>query len=88
MSFEVNYDGGYAPNSLQILFDVYSFEHIDPQKGKSLEEYIESNYPEEYEEFKEYRRKVEAKTPNIKQMYFDYLDGKADMPDFEYFSVL
>lgn len=36
MSFEVNFDGGYAPNCLQILFDVYLFEHDSPQEGKKF----------------------------------------------------
>lgn len=87
MSFEVNFDESHAPNSLHILFQVYLFEHDSPQEGKSMGEYIKSNYPEEYEKYVEYRRKVEKKTPNICQMYFDFLDGKADMPDFDCFVV-
>ena len=32
------------------------------------------------------QKKIIERTPNIKQMYFDYLDGKRDRPDFKYFS--
>ena len=87
MTFEVNYDGGYRGGVLRILLDVYSREHKSPQKGKSYEEYVKSKYPRDYEEYKVYHRKVEQKTPNIRQMYFDFLDDKADLPDFDCFVV-
>lgn len=86
MSSLVDFDGGYARNSLEILFQAYLFEHDDPKERQDLERYLESNYPEEFKKFKEYERKIEEKTPNIKQMYFDYLDGKRDHPEFKYFS--
>jgi len=61
-------------------------EHENPKEREDLENYIKSNFPEEYEQFKEYERKIEERTPDIKQMYFDYLDGKRDHPEFKYFS--
>lgn len=63
------------------------FEHDDPKERKELEEYLKYNYPDEFKEFKEYEQKIEKRTPNIKQMYFDYLDGKREIPDFKYFSL-
>ena len=57
------------------------------KRGKNLEEYIESNYPEEYGKYRVYRRKLEKKTPNIRRRYFDFLEDKADMPDFDCFVV-
>ncbi|MBR0059072.1 MAG: hypothetical protein IJP99_07045 [Methanobrevibacter sp.] len=81
MSSLVNYDGGYARNCLEILFRMYGFEHDDPKERQELEEYLESNYPDEFKDFKEYEQKIEKRTPNIKQMYFDYLDGKREMPE-------
>ena len=86
MSFSVDFDGGYARNSLDILLILYRFEHDDPKEREELEEYIEHNYPDEFKEFKEYESKIEKRTPDIKQMYFDYLDGKRDPPEFKYFS--
>ena len=32
---------------------------------------------------KNMNKKIEKRTPNIKQMYSDYLDGKGEMPDFK-----
>ena len=84
-TFTVNFDGGYARNSLHILIRLYRLEHKDPQARIRLEEHIEVNYPEEFKKFKEYEHIIEERTPNIKQMYFDYLDGKREHPEFEYF---
>ena len=32
MSSLVNYDGGYARNSLEILFQMYRFDHDNPKE--------------------------------------------------------
>ena len=53
MGVLVNFDGGYARNSLHILFRLYRLEHKDPQARIRLEKHIENNYPDEFEEFKE-----------------------------------
>ena len=86
MSQWVNYDGGYARNSLEILFRMYMLEHDNPKKRRELEQYLKDNHPDEYNEFKDYEEKIERRTPNIKQMYFDYLDDKREIPDFKYFA--
>jgi hypothetical protein len=65
---------------------MWRFEHDDPQRRKSYEEYYKSNHREDYERFIGCEKKIIERTPNIKQMYFDYLDGKRDRPDFKYFS--
>ena len=38
-------------------------------------------------DFLEFKRKVEEKTPNIKELIFDWMDGKRDSPNFELFDV-
>lgn len=86
MNSFVNFDGRYARNNLQLLFRMYLFEHSNPKERQELEEYLKTNFPEEFKDFKEYESKIEKRTPNIKQMYFDYLDGKRDHPDFKYFA--
>ena len=53
MSSLVDFDGGYARNSLEILFQAYLFEHDDPKERQDLERYLESNYPDEFKKFKE-----------------------------------
>ena len=51
------------------------------------EKYLKDNYPIEYDDFLEYKSKVKSKTPNIKDLIFQWLDGKSDIPDFELFIV-
>ena len=80
----VNYDG--STNPLRILFSMWRFEHDDPQRRKDYEEYYKSNHQEDYERFVAYEEKIIKRTPNIKQIYFDYLDGKRDHPEFKYFT--
>lgn len=81
----VNFDGG-GPNPLRMLFDLYRFEHVSPNCRKKLEEYYKEKYPKEFEEFLKYEKEVVKRTPNIKQMYFDYLDEKMEHPAWEYFT--
>ena len=50
------------------------------------ESYYKKNFPDSYEKFLIYKEKIEKRTPNIKQIYFDHLDGKRDFPDFKYFN--
>ena len=79
----VDFDGDISP--LSILLDLYRFEHDSPQEREELENYYKLRFPEDYEKFLIYKEKVETRTPNIKQMYFDFLDGKRDHPEFKYF---
>ena len=84
-TFTVNFDGG-GPSPLRMLFQFYHLEHGNPDRRKGLEEYYRDKYPKEYDKFLKYERELEKRTPNIKQMYFDYLDGKREHPGFEYFT--
>ena len=59
MSQWVNYDGGYARNSLEILFRMYKLEHDNPNERCELEQYLKDNHPDEYKEFKDYEEKIE-----------------------------
>ena len=62
---------------------MYLLEHDNPSERLELEEYLKAD---EYGQFKEYENKIERRTPNIKMMYFDYLDGKREILDFKYFA--
>jgi hypothetical protein len=81
----VDFDGDISP--LSILLDLYRSEHDSPQKRDEWETYYKMHHPESYEKFLNYKEKIEKRTPNIKQMYFDFLDGKRDHPEFKYFSL-
>ena len=74
-------------NLLSLLLHLYRCDHDSPQKRKEIEDYYKLHYPEDYEKFLIYKEKIEKRTPNIKQMYFDFLDGKRDHPEFKYFSL-
>ena len=39
---------------------------------------IKRNFPDEYSKFLVYRERVESITPNLKQLYYDWLDGKVE----------
>lgn len=84
-TFTVNFDGG-GPSPLRMLFNLYLFEHDNPDERKELEEYYKNEYPKEFEKFLKYEKELEKRTLNIKQIYFDYLDGKIEHPGWEYFT--
>lgn len=81
----VDFDGDISP--LSLLLHLYRSEHDSPQKVKEIEDYYKLHYPESYEKFLDYKEKIEKRTPNIKQIYFDYLEGKRDHPEFKYFTL-
>ena len=84
-TFTVNFDGG-GPSPLRMLFNLYLFEHDNPDERKELEEYYKEKYPKEYDRFLKYEKELKKRTPNIKQIYFDYLDEKIEHPGWEYFT--
>lgn len=63
MGFEVNYDGGYARNSLEILFRMYKLEHDNPKERHELEQYLKDNHPDEYKEFGNMKKKSKRELP-------------------------
>ena len=81
----VDFDGDISP--LSILLDLYRSEHDSPQERDECENYYKQQFPEDYKKFLIYKEKIEKRTPNIKQMYFDFLDGKRDHPEFKYFTL-
>ena len=81
------FDGGLVFSNLGILFKVYSKEKESVESRKSYEEYLENNFPAEYNDFLDFKRKVENKTPNIKELIFDWMDGKREIPSFDLFNV-
>jgi hypothetical protein len=81
------FDGGLGTANVGILFNLYRHEKISYEDRVEYEEYLKENYPDEYEDFLDFKSKVKSKTPNIKELIFKWLDGKADIPSFEYFLV-
>ena len=77
----------YAEFKVVILVAIYGKEKNSRKSRKIYEDYLEKNYPEEYGDFLDFKMKVEEKTPNIKELVFDWMDGKREIPDIELFEV-
>ena len=82
-----SFDGGLGISNLAILFKIYGKEKNSKESRVIYENYLKNNYPTEYNDFLDYKRKVKAKTPNIKELIFDWMDGKIDLSDFDLFDV-
>lgn len=85
-----NSDGfcsGLKPSKYGILLQSYRLERISIEK---LEEYLNDLKDDdfnEYNDFLNYKSKVEKRTPNLKEIYYEFLDGKRKTLDFDLFLV-
>ena len=82
-----SFDGGLGISNLAILFKIYGKEKNSIESRVNYENFLKTNYPNEYADFLDYKCKVKEKTPDIKSLIFDWMDGKTDLPDFELFDV-
>ena len=82
-----SFDGGLGISNLAILFKIYGKEKNSIECRREYENFLKSNYPKEYNDFLIYKNKVKAKTPNIKSLILDWMDGKIELSDFELFDV-
>lgn len=80
------FDGGLGLIDLDILLILYRKEKKSLESRKKYEEYLKSNFPDDYNNFLKYKKMVEGRTPNLKEIYFEWLDGKRDELDFSLFS--
>ena len=81
------FDGGLGISNLAILLKIYGKERKSKECRQRYENFLKNNYPNEFDDFLEFKRKVERKTPNIKELIFEWMDGKRDIPNFELFDV-
>lgn len=81
------FDSGLRTGNITILFNIYRHERISYDNRIRYENFLKNNYPKEYENFLEFKVKVKNKTPNIKELIFQWLDGNRDIPDLELFLV-
>ena len=73
------FDSGLKTGNITILFNIYRHERISYQNRIRYENFLKNNYPKEYDNFLEFKIKVKNKTPNIKELIFQWLDGKRDI---------
>lgn len=76
----------FTINVVEILLHSYRNEKNSIEDKIAYEKHIKELYPKEFDDFLEYKQKVERRTPNLKQIYFDWIDGKIKKLDFDYFS--
>lgn len=79
-------DDEFTINVVEILLHSYRNEKRSVEDRITYEKHIKELYPKEYDDFLEYKQKVEKRTPNLKQIYFDWIDGKIKNLSFDYFS--
>ena len=80
------FDGGLGLTNLDILFNIYRKERISNESLEDYIEYLKNNFPEDYENFLKYKQMVEDRTPNLKEIYYEWVDGKRSDLDFSLFS--
>lgn len=81
-----SFDDEFTINVVEILLHSYRNEKISIVDKVIYEKHIKELYPKEFDDFLEYKQKVEKRTPNLKQIYFDWIDGKIKKLNFDYFS--
>jgi len=81
------FDSGLKTGNITILFNIYRHERISCENRREYENFLKKNYPKEYDNFLKFKAKVKNKTPNIKDLIFQWLEGKKDIPKFELFMV-
>ena len=79
-------DDRFTISVVEILLHSYRNENESIENKISYEKHIRELYPKEFNDFLEYKQKVEKRTPNLKQIYFDWIDGKIKDLNFDYFS--
>ncbi len=81
-----SFDDEFSINVVEILLLSYNHEKESLQDKINYEKDIKELYPKEYQNFLEYKEEVENRTPNLKQICFDWFDGKIDDLNFDYFT--
>lgn len=82
-----SFDSRLRIGNVGILFNVYRREKISMENRMEYEKYLQENYPEDYKDFLEFKNRVKANTPNIKELIFNWLDGKSEIPELKLFLV-
>ena len=80
------FDDEFSISVVEILLHSYRNEKISLNDKINYEKHIKDTYPKEYDNYLEYKDKVEIRTPNLKQIYYDWIDGKIKNLNFEYFT--
>ena len=80
------FDGGWGLSNIDILLNCYRKERKSSESCDKYEEYLKKKFPDDYNDFLKYKKMVEDRTPNLKEIYYEFLDGKQNDLDFSLFS--
>lgn len=83
---DIGFCSGLKLGEVHTLFESYRLERKSKERLKDYLDSIKNNNSDEYKKFLDYKRKVELRTPNLKEIYYEFLDGKRETLDFELFS--
>lgn len=83
---DIGFCSGLKLGEIHILFESYRLERKSKDKLNDYLNSIKKSDIEKYNNFLDYKEKVESQTPNLKEIYYEFLDGKRESLDFELFS--
>lgn len=77
---------GLKPSKVYTLLETYRIERISKESLNEHLNYLKNKNFDEYVDFLNYKDFVEKRTPNLKEIYYEFLDGKRKDLDFDLFS--
>lgn len=79
---------GLKPSKVFTLLETYRMERESKEDLNDYLNYLKNKNSDEYNDFLNYKKFVEKRTPNLKELYYDFLDGKREELDFDLFSPI
>lgn len=77
---------GLKPSKVFTLLQTYRMERESKENLNEYLNYLKNKNSDKYVDFLNYKEFVEKRTPNLKDLYYEFLDGKRNDLDFELFS--
>jgi hypothetical protein len=77
---------GLKPSKVFTLLETYRMERESKKELNEHLNYLKNKNSDEYLDFLEYKEFIEKRTPNLKEIYYEFLDGKRKDLDFDLFS--
>ena len=73
------------PSKVSILLETYKIERESKKDADEYLDYLKMDNLNEYDEFVDYKHLVEKRTPNLKELYYEFLDGERKDLDWDLF---
>ena len=85
MIFADGFCSGLKPSKVNILLETYKIERESKKDVDEYLDYLKRDNLNEYNEFVVYKHLVEKRTPNLREIYYEFLDGKREDMDWDLF---